>query len=139
MKNHHAEEAKTVLIDAVYNITRAIGLAEKYPNAKNIDETLLHMAYTEGRIRIEQSCISNSYILNAVDACYKLYQLQAQSRHDIYDYATAAGNDKWAFQKFRRTLLSIDWSKMTSTSVPDREKVEYLLQRWTGKRITVSC
>lgn len=139
LKNHHAEEAKTVLIDAVYNITRAIGLAEKYPNAKNIDETLLHMAYTEGRIRIEQSCISNSYILNAVDACYKLYQLQAQSRHDIYDYATAAGNDKWAFQKFRRTLLSIDWSKMTSTSVPDREKVEYLLQRWTGKRITVSC
>lgn len=81
--------ANRTLTEAVYNITRAQDLASQYPDAKNIDETLLHMAYTKGRIFIEFSCISDKYIPKAVNACYELYQLQARSKHDIYDFMTA--------------------------------------------------
>mgnify|MGYP001157676507 FL=1 len=55
LKKKNFKDAKVTLDDAAYNITRATELAEQYPNARNIDETLLHMAYTEGRIWIEQS------------------------------------------------------------------------------------
>lgn len=138
LKKKNFKDAKVTLDDAAYNITRATELAEQYPNARNIDETLLHMAYTEGRIWIEQSCISDSYIRNAVNACYKLYQLQVQSSHDIYDYAVAVGNDMWAFKKFKYKLLSLSLDHIATVDIPDKEKVEYLLNRWTGKRIKVS-
>ena len=52
-KSRKISDVKESLQEAVYNITRAQELAKQYPNAKNIDETLLHMAYTTGRIYIQ--------------------------------------------------------------------------------------
>ena len=52
VKNRNRYMANRTLTEAVYNITRAQDLASQYPDAKNIDETLLHMAYTKGRIFI---------------------------------------------------------------------------------------
>lgn len=70
----------------------------------------------------------------AVDACYELYQMQRGSTHDIYDYSTFAGNDKWAFDKFKSILMFN--SKIRTMQDLDEEKARYLLDRWTGKRIT---
>lgn len=128
--------AKKTLQDAVFNVTRAQELASQYPNAKHIDETLLHMAYTAGRIYIQYSCVSLSYVPQAIEACYELCQMQRGAPHDIFDYATAAGNDKVAFNKFKNTLLSNQTIKKMQDL--DEEKVSYLLERWTGKRITFS-
>lgn len=125
--------AKKNLQDAVFNITRAQELASQYPNAKHIYETLLHMAYTAGRIYIQYSCVSLSYVPQAIEACYKLYQMQKGAPHDIFDYATASGNDKVAFDKFKNTLLFDQTIKKMQDL--DEEKASYLLERWTGKRI----
>jgi hypothetical protein len=123
---------RKTLLEAVYNITRAQDLANLYPNAKNISETLLHMVYTKGRIFIEFSCISDEYIPKAVDACYELYQLQAHSKHDIYDFMSASGNDGWAFNTFKRKLMNRQC--LDKCIDLDYDRVRFLLQRWTGKR-----
>lgn len=39
------------------------------------------MAYTAGRIYIQYSCVSLSYVPQAVNACYELYQMQKGSIH----------------------------------------------------------
>lgn len=130
-KSKKFRDAKSNLQDAVFNITRAQALANQYPCAKHIDETLIHMAYTAGRIYIQYSCASLSYVPQAVDACYELYQMQKGSIHDIYDYMTSAGNDKWAFDKFK-TILMTDTRIRTMQDL-DEEKTRYLLERWTGK------
>lgn len=132
-KSQKYHYAKKTLQDAVFNITRAQELASQYPNAKHIDETLLHMAYTAGRIYIQYSCVSLSYVPQAIEACYELYQMQKGAPHDIFDYATAAGNDKVAFNKFKNTLLFNQTIRKMQDL--DEEKVSYLLERWTGKRI----
>lgn len=132
-KSEKYREAKLTLQDATFNITRAQALARQYPDAKHIDETLLHMAYTAGRIYIQYSCLSISYVPQAVNACYELYQMQKGATHDIYDYVKSVGNDKWAFDKFKNILLSN--SKVKTMQDLDEEKTRYLLERWTGKRI----
>lgn len=133
LKSKKYRDTKDSLQDAVFNITRAQALARQYPDAKHIDETLLHMAYTAGRIYIQYSCVALSYVPQAVDACYELYQMQKESTHDIYDYSTSAGNDKWAFDKFKNTLM-FD-KKIRTMQDLDEEKTRYLLQRWTGMRM----
>lgn len=136
IKNKNRNTGVKTLTEAVYNITRAQDLASQYPEAKNINETLLHMAYTKGRIFIEFSCISNKYLSKAVDSCYELYQLQAQSQHDIYDFMTAKGSDGWAFNRFRQKLMNRqDLNRCTDL---DCDRVNYLLQRWTGKRFCIT-
>ena len=132
-KSQKYRDVKTTLQDAVFNITRAQALARQYPDAKHIDETLLHMAYTAGRIYIQYSCVSLSYVPQAVDACYELYQMQKGSIHDIYEYMTSAGNDKWAFDRFKSILMSNN--KIRTMQDLDEEKTRYLLERWTGKRM----
>lgn len=132
VKNMNRYMANRTLTEAVYNITRAQDLASQYPDAKNIDETLLHMAYTKGRIFIEFSCISDRYIPKAVNACYELYQLQARSKHDIYDFMTAKGNDGWAFNTFKNKLMNRRC--LDRCTGLDYNQVSSLLQRWTGKR-----
>lgn len=136
IKRGHLHSGSQTLTEAVYNITRAQDLASQYPDAKNIAETLLHMAYTKGRIFIEFTCISDKYMSKAVDACYDLYQLQSNSRHDIYDFMSAKGSDGWAFNKFRNKLMD----RQCLDSCPDLnlDHVNYLLQRWTGKRFRMS-
>jgi len=133
LKNRKYRDVKATLQDAVFNITRAQALARQYPNAKYIDETLLHMAYTAGRIYIQYSCVSVSYVPQAVNACYDLYQMQNSSVQDIYDYVSSAGNDKWAFDKFKSILITN--SKIRKMYDLDEEKTRYLLERWTGKRM----
>ena len=59
--------------------------------------------------------------------------MQKGAPHDIFDYATAAGNDKVAFNKFKNTLLFNQTIRKMQDL--DEEKVSYLLERWTGKRI----
>lgn len=132
-KNKKYRDVKVTLQDAVFNITRAQALAGQYPEAKHIDETLLHMAYTAGRIYIQYSCVSLSYVPQAVNACYELYQMQKGSIHDIYDYVTSAGNDRWAFEKFKSILIANN--KIRAMHDLDEEKTRYLLERWTGKRM----
>lgn len=132
-KNKKYRDVKDSLQDAVFNITRAQALARQYPDAKHIDETLLHMAYTAGRIYIQYSCVSLSYVPQAVDACYELYQMQKGSTHDIYDYERSAGNDKWAFDKFKNILM-LD-KKVRTMQDLDTEKTGYLLARWTRMRM----
>ena len=105
-KSRKYREVKATLQEATYNITRAQALAGQYPDVKHIDETLLHMAYTAGRIYIQYSCVDLSYVPQAVNACYELYQMQKGSAHDIYDYVKAVANDKWAFNRFKNTLMS---------------------------------
>jgi len=131
LKSGKYRDVKVTLQDAVFNITRAQALAKQHPNAKYIDETLLHMAYTAGRIYIQYSCVSLSYVPQAVDACYELYQMQKGSAHDIYDYISSAGNDKWAFDKFKSNLITNP--KIRTMHDLDEAKTEYLLERWTGK------
>lgn len=135
VKNRNRYMANRTLTEAVYNITRAQDLASQYPDAKNIDETLLHMAYTKGRIFIEFSCISDEYIPKAVNACYELYQLQARSKHDIYDFMTAKGNDGWAFNTFKNKLMNRRY--LDRCTGLDYHQASSLLQRWTGKRIQI--
>lgn len=132
-KSQKYREVKDTLQDAVFNITRAQALAGQYPEAKHIDETLLHMAYTAGRIYIQYSCVCLSYVPQAVNACYELYQMQKGSAHDIYDYVKSAENDKWAFDKFKNTLMFN--KKIRAMQDLDEEKTRYLLVRWTGKKI----
>ena len=128
--------AKKTLGEAIYNITRAQEIARQYPNAKHIEETLLHMDYTAGRIFIEYSGISMRYIPRAVDVCYELYLTQQQSHHDLYDFATAAGEDKKAFNEFKSTLMY----NTRIREMPDLDwmKVEYLLSRWLGRKVAYS-
>ena len=135
VKNRNRYMANITLTEAVYNITRAQDLASQYPDAKNIDETLLHMAYTKGRIFIEFSCISDEYIPKAVNACYELYELQARSKHDIYDFMTAKGNDGWAFNTFKNKLMNRRC--LDRCTGLDYHQASSLLQRWTGKRIQI--
>ena len=135
-KSLKRRDAKATLLDAIFNITRAQELAQQYPNAKHIDETLLHMAYTAGRIYIQYSCLSLSYVPQAVIACYELYQMQKGSTHDIYDYIKSVGNDKWAFDKFKSILMTN--KKIRTMADLDEEKTEYLLEHWTGKRLKFS-
>lgn len=135
-KSRKISDVKESLQEAVYNITRAQELAKQYPNAKNIDETLLHMAYTTGRIYIQLSCVSKSYIPQAVNACYDLYQMQKGAAHDIYDYVKSAKNDRWAFDKFKNTLLND--ASIRENQELDLEKASYLLYRWTGKTIRLA-
>lgn len=136
IKNKKSKFGEETLTEAVYNITRAQDLASQYPDAKNINETLLHMAYTKGRIFIEFACISDEYLSKAVDACYELYQLQARSQHDIYDFMTAKGSDGWAFNRFKQKLLT---RRCLNHCVDlDENQVNYLLQRWTGKRVCIN-
>lgn len=135
VKNMNCCIANRTLTEAVYNITRAQDLASQYPDAKNIDETLLHMAYTKGRIFIEFSCISDEYIPKAVNACYELYQLQARSKHDIYDFMTAKGNDGWAFNTFKNKLMNRRC--LDRCTGLDYNQASSLLQRWTGKRFQI--
>lgn len=123
--------AKDTLKEAHLNITRAIKLAEQIQNAKNIEETILHMTYTKGRILIEYSCISRNYIPQAVEACYKLYELQQSIPHDVYDFTTGTGGDKNSFKKFKNTLIT-DY-KIRDYEDLDLDKMEFLLQRWMGK------
>ena len=86
IKNKSFNEGKKSLNDALMNITRAIELARLIPEAKHIDETLLHMIYTKGRILIEFSCVSIKRVPQAVDSCYELYEAQQSFRHDVYDF-----------------------------------------------------
>ena len=118
------------------NITRAIKLAEKVPDAKNIDETLLHMQYTKGRILIECSCVSIRYVPRAVDACYQLYQMQRNIRHDAYDFTTGTGNDKASFEKFKKILFSNH--SVHSFDDLNAENANDLLNRWTGLRFRIT-
>lgn len=127
--------AKDTLKEARLNITRAIKLAEQIPNAKNIEETILHMTYTKGRILIECSCISRGYIPQTVEACYKLYELQQSIQHDVYDFTTGTGGDKKSFEKFKGTLVT-DYSIRNYEDL-DLDKMEFLLQRWMGKRFSL--
>lgn len=135
VKNRNRYMANRTLTEAVYNITRAQDLASQYPDAKNIDETLLHMAYTKGRIFIEFSCISDKYIPKTVYACCELYQLQARSKHDIYDFMTAKGNDGWAFNTFKNKLMNRRC--LDRCTGLDYNQASSLLQRWTGKRFQI--
>lgn len=133
LKSKKFRDVKDTLQDAVFNISRAQALAGQYLKAKHIDETLLHMAYTAGRIYILYSCVSLSYVPQAINACYALYQMQQGSTHDIYDYVKSAGNDKWAFEQFKNILLTKQ--KIRTMHDLDDEKASYLLERWTGKRV----
>ena len=135
LKSNKFGNAKTSLRDAIFNITRAQVLAGQHPNARHIDETLLHMAYTAGRIYIQYSCVSLSYVPQAVNACYELYQMQKGASHDIYDYMKAAGSDKIAFDKFRNILMTN--GRIRTMQDLDEEKASYLLGRWIGKQITL--
>lgn len=136
LKRNKYREAKASLQDATFNITRAQALASRYPNAKHIDETLLHMAYTAGRIYIQYSCVSLSYVPQAVNACYELYQMQKGSIHDIYDYMKSAGSDKEAFSQFFNILMMNE--KIRKMQDLDEEKTSFLLARWTGKQIKLT-
>ena len=136
LKNSRIAECKQTLNDALWNITRAIKLAEQFPNAKNIKETLLHMVYTKGRILIECSCISIKYIPQTVDTCYELYQMQQDVRHDAYDFTAGTGNDRFAFVKFQRILIQN--SKILCFDDLDADKMGFLLGRWTGKKFRIT-
>ncbi len=135
-KGSHLSAAKKTLTEAVYNITRAIELAKEYPEAKNIDETLLHMQYTAGRIFVEFACISKRYIPEAVDECYDLYQMQKSYQQDVYDFAKSVGSDKLAFEKFKSILINDTTIKNFRDL--DNNKVSFLLSHWSGKSVIYS-
>lgn len=135
LKRGNYRAARSTLTEAVYNITRAKELAKKYPDAKNIAETRLHMTYTEARVYIEYSCISDEFVPQAVNCCYELYHMQNHSKHDVYDFAAAVGNDKWAFNKFKQKLILEN--SVYKYKELDGEKVTFLLMRWTGKHFRV--
>jgi len=136
VRNKRFGEAKQSLNDALINIVRAIDLAKQYPEAKNIDETLLHMIYTKGRILIEYSCISSRRVPQAVETCYDLYDAQKTIREDAYDFVTSVGNDKKSFNQFIR-ILTTNQNIRTSPDL-NMEKAEALLLRWTGKHYKYS-
>ena len=135
VKNGRNTDVQETLEEALLNIIRAIKLAEKVPEAKNIKETLLHMVYTKGRILIACCCNSVKYVSQAVDTCYELYQMQQNIRHDAYDYATGTGTDKYLFEKFKNTLVTN--KKIHGFDDLNIEKTEYLLSRWTGKKFKI--
>lgn len=135
LKNGHYNLARDTLTEAVYNITRAQELAREHPDAKNIEETLLHMTYTEGRVYIEFSCILDKFIPQAVNSCYELYRMQNNSKNDVYDFSAARGNDKWAFNKFKQRLIS---GRCFHNCIElDADKATFLLMRWTGKKFRI--
>lgn len=136
IKYYHEANAKNLLDEAVFNITRAIKLAQKHPEATNIDETIIHMLYTKGRILIEYSCISHGRVPQAVDACYDLYNMQSKILDDAYDFMKGTGNDKKSFENFKNTLITD--KKIQSFEDLDSKKMEFLLKRWTGKTFIVS-
>lgn len=135
LKNRRIADGQESLKDALLNIIRAIKLAEQVPEAKNIKETLLHMVYTKGRILIACCCNSVKYIPQAVDTCYELYQMQQGIRHDVYDYATGTGSDKYLFEKFKKILITN--TKIRTFDELDMEKTEFLLSHWTGKKFRI--
>ena len=120
ISHRHLANAKNTLREANLNITRAIKLAEQVPNAK---------------ILIECSCISRRYIPQTVDICYKLYEMQQGIQHDVYDFTKGTGGDKKSFEKFKNTLL-MDYSVRDFKDL-DLDKMEFLLQRWMGKRFSL--
>lgn len=132
IRHRNSTDAIATLKEARFNITRAIKLAEQVPDARNIEETILHMAYTRGRILIECSYISRAYIPQAVDACYKLYELQQGIQHDVYDFTKGTGGDQKSFEKFKNMLVMDD--NVRDFEDLDLGKMEFLLQRWMGKR-----
>ena len=136
IRHNHLHDARDTLNEAVLNITRAIKLAELYPNAKNIEETLLHMTYTKGRILIECSGVSVKYVPEAVDACYKVYDMQQSVRHDAYDFTTGTGKDKESFERFKYTLLTN--SAVRGFDDLDIRKAETLIRRWSGKKFKLT-
>lgn len=127
--------AKNTLKDALFNITRAIKLAQKYPSAKNIEDTILHMTYTKGRILIEFSCLSHYYVPQAIETCFEVYEKQKDIRHDAYDFTTGTGGDKKSFEKFKKILL-YDHSLYSFEDI-STEKMQLLLSRWTGKKFSI--
>lgn len=135
LKNKNNNDGKNNLKEAVYNITRAIELAKMYPKAKNIDETILHMVYTQGRILIQYSCVSKKYVPQAVEICSKLYEIQDHIRDDAYDFTSGRGSDKRAFESFKR-ILATDLSIRNFNDL-NIEKAENLLSRWTGKKFVI--
>ena len=128
--------AYDTLKEALINITRAIELAKLIPNAKNIEETLLHMVYTKGRILIEYSCVSIKYFPQAIDTCDQLYQMQENIKHDAYDFTSGTGKDKSSFEKFKKILLNNN--KIYNFDDFDLEKAENLLNRWTGHKFKIT-
>ncbi len=133
IKNRHYNESKQNLKEALFNISRAIKLAQLYPNARNIEETILHMTYTKGRILIAFSCIALDRIPQAVETCYELYQLQQNIQNDAFDFVTGNSYEQHVFRKFKYRLLSD--KRIQYFSDLDMKKTEYLLSRWTGKTI----
>ena len=134
--NHkHSIAAKDTLREALYNITRAIKLAEGYPSAKNIEDTILHMTYTKGRILMEFSCISHRYVPQAVETCYDLYEKQNSILHNAYDFTTGTGHDKKSFESFKH-LLIYD-SSIRNFKDLDLQKMRFLLIRWTGMKFSI--
>ena len=135
LNNKNRNDGKKSLKEAIYNITRAIDLANMYPKAKNIDETILHMVYTHGRILIQYSCVSKKYVPQAVETCHKLYEIQDRIRDDAYDFIRGQGSDKKAFESFKEILITDPFIR--SFEDLDIEKLENLLSRWTGKKFVI--
>ena len=135
LKNSRVDGIET-LKEALLNITRAIALAENFPNARNIKETILHMVYTKGRILIEYSRKFPRYTPRAVDTCYKLYKMQEDIKNDAYDFATGTGNDKEAFREFRYSLISNN--NIRELDDFDAEKTEFLLNRWASAKFKIT-
>ena len=135
LKNGRYCEGKKILADAILNITRAIKLAEQYPDAKNIAETLLHMTYTKGRILIAFSCVSLSRVPQAVETCYNLYEMQKNIRHDAYDFTTGTGNDRITFNKFN-SILPRNKTILNFKDL-DHDKMSFLLTKWMEKKFLI--
>ncbi len=110
-------------------------MANMYPKAKNIDETILHMVYTHGRILIQYSCVSKKYVPQAVETCHKLHEIQDRIRDDAYDFIRGQGSDKKAFESFKEILITDPFIR--SFEDLDIEKLENLLSRWTGKKFVI--
>lgn len=136
LKNERYYDGKETLKEALFNITRAIKLAEQYPDARNIKETLLHMVYTKGRILIEYGCIAKKFIPQAIDVCYQLYEMQKDVKHDAYDFTTGTGNDRISFEKFKSILIQD--TSIRRFSDLDMEKTEFLIKRWTKMNFKIT-
>lgn len=94
------------------------------------------MTYTKGRILIECSGVSVKYVPEAVDACYKVYDMQQSVRHDAYDFTTGTGKDKESFERFKYTLLTN--SAVRGFDDLDIRKAETLISRWSGKKFKLT-
>ena len=136
LKNERYYDDKETLKEALFNITRAIKLAEQYPDARNIKETLLHMVYTKGRILIEYGCIAKKFIPQAVDVCYQIYEMQKDVKHDAYDFTTGTGNNRISFEKFKSILIQD--TSIRRFSDFDMEKTEFLIKRWTKMNFKIT-